>query len=77
MVDENRNDEIREAHAGEHQSGQGAERPEGHWELTLGLPRTLQCKDEADGSDHNSDGGDGTEDEEKNIVRQNELLFFL
>ena len=75
MVDENWNDEIREAHAREHQSGQSAERPESHREFPFGLPRTLQCEDEADGSDHNSDGGQGTEDDEKNIVGQKVLLF--
>jgi hypothetical protein len=76
MVDENRNNEIGETHARENQSGKSSERPQRHGELSFWFPGALECEDEADGSDHNSDGGQGTEDDEKNIVGQNGLLFF-
>ena len=75
MVDENRDDEVCETHAGEYQSGESSERPESHLEFPFGFPGVFQCEDEAGSCDHHSDGGEGTEDGENYVVRQNMLPF--
>lgn len=75
MIDENRNNKVREAHAGQNESGESSERPESHFELAFRFPGAFQREGEADCCDHNSDGSEHTEDEEKSVVGQKMLLL--
>jgi len=70
MVDDNGDEEICEAHAGEHQSRERTERPERHLDLTFRLPRALDRKVQADARHDQRDRGECSEENDENLVRQ-------
>ncbi len=74
MVDEDGEDEVRKAHAGENKSGQRPERPQGHLELAVRFPRALHREDQAEGCRDETDPAESTKDDEKNSIRQGGLL---
>ena len=74
MVEKDGDDEVSEAHAGEDESRQRSKGPEGHFELTLGFLRVLYRENEANGGHDEADGGECTENDEKDIVGQSSVL---
>ena len=74
MVEQDGDDEVSKAHAREDESRQRSKGPEGHFELTFGFLGVLYREDKADDGHDEADGGECTENDEKNIIGQRSFL---
>ena len=74
MVEQDGDDEVSKAHAREDESRQRSKRPEGHFKLTFGFLRVFYREDKADDGHDEADGGECTENDEKNIIGQRSFL---
>lgn len=75
LVDEERNQEVRPAHAGEAESRQGNDRPERHLDFAVILLGGLHCEIHRKNADRKRDGGENAEDEEQEVVRHGNYFF--
>jgi len=61
VIDDDGNEEVRPAHAGEDESSERPEGPERHPELTLGRLRILDGEIQTDAGDNEGDDGENAE----------------